>query len=252
MTELPLLQYECPHCGGQFQVDASLRGGHVTCPSCQGVVALAGQTPAAVAEGDRGQDVSAEPIWLNCPVCQGVFRAGQDMAGQQVICPHCQNRVAVPGPASIADAAGSRNADQGPASAQALAGNRPKSPNGDKGVAAQAPLVPELPDGRSDKSAVSWPVVPDTADQLSVTMDAGDETAADRVGTVDEGGVSGIQIHESRRTVAYGDRVIELRPLTPKEKARQRLVKNIVVFAVGAGILISYLLYHVGFWPFGR
>jgi hypothetical protein len=174
------------------------------------------------------------------------------MAGQQVICPHCQIRVAVPGPASIADAAGSRDTDVGPASAQALAGNPPKSPHGAEGVAAQAPLVPELTDRRSDQSAASRPVAPVTTAPFSVTLDTGDETEAEGLGTVDEGGGSGIQIHEARRTVAYGDRVIELRPLTPEEKARQRLVKNIIVFVVSVGILVSYLLYHVGFWPFGR
>jgi hypothetical protein len=158
------------------------------------------------------------------------------MAGQQVICPHCQNRVAVP--------------DSTPA--QVLGGDRPKSPGGDASVAAQTPLAPSVPDTRSDASPLSPPPLPVTTDQFAVTMAASDEMDAERTGTVAEGGVAGIEIHETRRTVKHGDQVIELRHLTPEEKARQRLVKNIVLFVVSVGILITYVLYHVGFWPFAR
>ncbi|NIL95720.1 MAG: hypothetical protein GTO62_00880 [Planctomycetales bacterium] len=95
-------------------------------------------------------------------------------------------------------------------------------------------------------------MAPIAGDQAMAPVEVSHQPGLQPDVVLDQTELSGIEIHQAPRTIKAGDQVIELRPLTPEEKVRQRLIKNIVVFVIGAGILIFYLLYHVGFWPFGR
>lgn len=86
MTNLPL---QCPLCGSMMEIDASMAGMQVTCPTCQGVV----QTPPL--EEPPAQDPTGA-VSLACPLCQGAFQVVPEMAGQQVACPHCEQPVGIP------------------------------------------------------------------------------------------------------------------------------------------------------------
>lgn len=108
-------QFQCPHCSGLFQVDASMGGTQVACPHCHGTVGL---PPAEAPEshwgahGWQGQHAGGADLgqtrespvvppagqeWmLHCPVCQGMFQIPPELAGHVVACPHCQSAVQAP------------------------------------------------------------------------------------------------------------------------------------------------------------
>lgn len=56
-----------------------------------------------------------------------------------------------------------------------------------------------------------------------------------------------IVIHDAPKVIRQGDQIIELRRLTPEEKARRRLIKNIFVVVVCAAILAGYLTWALMF-----
>ena len=51
----------------------------------------------------------------------------------------------------------------------------------------------------------------------------------------EEGGL--VRLREPVKTVGYGDDAVELRTLTPEERARRRLRKNLILWTVGLVIL---------------
>ncbi len=56
-----------------------------------------------------------------------------------------------------------------------------------------------------------------------------------------------IVIHDAPTVIRQGDQIIELRRLTPEEKARRRLIKNIFVVALCAAILAGYMTWALMF-----
>ncbi len=252
MTDTPLLPYACPRCGGQFRVDPSQAGEQVHCPHCQTVVAL-GETP----RGGGGPAASpptatGEALSLNCPVCHGLFRTARETAGQQVLCPHCQQRVAVPDVGASQPAAGSPDAAS-PPSGPTPTGPPPVPPASDAGLAAPTPPGPG-PETRAESPSPSWPppLPPAGTGEVQISVPDSQPAAGQPATAGDANPLGGVVIHDAPRTITRGGQVIELRSLTREERARQRKIKNIVMFLVGVAILGSYLLYHVGFWPFGR
>ncbi len=150
------------------------------------------------------------------------------------------------------DAASGRTGYPHPSADSPPTGHPPSSSTGDPGLASPTPPVWPPGTGPANKFETEPPMAPIAGDQAMAPVEVSHQPGLQPDVVLDQTELSGIEIHQAPRTIKAGDQVIELRPLTPEEKVRQRLIKNIVVFVIGAGILIFYLLYHVGFWPFGR
>lgn len=59
--------------------------------------------------------------------------------------------------------------------------------------------------------------------------------SAPRPISVPDGGP--IRLREPVKTVGVGDDEIELRSLTPEERARRRLIKNLILWGIGVAII---------------
>ncbi len=88
------IQLNCPRCASLFQIDGSMAGQQVACPSCQQLVTI----PATVGTAPPTGPAVGSPLGtdLNCPLCAGAFQVTPDMSGQQVGCPQCGSLVTVP------------------------------------------------------------------------------------------------------------------------------------------------------------
>lgn len=67
---MTLSQFNCPHCGGPFQVDTSLHSLQVACPHCRQPVAFANESPVSVrsfSEHSNSEPPVAEPPLLEPP-----------------------------------------------------------------------------------------------------------------------------------------------------------------------------------------
>jgi hypothetical protein len=56
-----------------------------------------------------------------------------------------------------------------------------------------------------------------------------------------------ILIHDAPTTVRQGDQIVQLRRLTPEEKARRRVIKNIFVVLLCAAVLGGYVAWALVF-----
>jgi hypothetical protein len=145
----------------------------------------------------------------------------------------------------------------------------PTSPDSEAGPAGTVPSEPTIADRRVEAyippttpqfatPGSSDPAIPSPLDPMGPTG-APSGTAPEHLDDAEAepipqapSGEGRIQVHDKPRTVCYGDEVVELRQLTPEEKTRRRLMKNAVVIAVGILIMMTYILFHVGYWPFSR
>ncbi len=50
-----------------------------------------------------------------------------------------------------------------------------------------------------------------------------------------------VTLHEPKRVVQQGEEEVEIRSLTPEEKARRRMFKNIIMFGFGGMVLLIVL-----------
>ena len=52
------------------------------------------------------------------------------------------------------------------------------------------------------------------------------------------------RIKDRPKVVGEGDDAVEVRRLSPEEKARRRAVRNVILFIVGVAILLAYVVYQ--------
>jgi hypothetical protein len=107
----------------------------------------------------------------------------------------------------------------------------------------QAPVRPqETPDSQA-------PIQPDAQPQQDpiglATTAVADPLASSPA--VDPETGEPIVIHDAPAIVRQGDQIIELRRLTPEEKARRRMLKNIFVVFLCAAVLAGYLTWALVF-----
>lgn len=79
-----------------------------------------------------------------------------------------------------------------------------------------------------------------TDDELSGTAAASDQTPGTIVVPAEDG--SAITLREPVKTVGHGVDAVELRRLTPAERARKRLIFRLVTVGICLGILVITLL----------
>ncbi len=253
---MPPVHLSCPHCTGILQVEPHLAGRQVTCPTCLNPITIPtfgpeltgaalgppgmgppgmgppgmgppappsfappAPPPPGPGPGSPGYGSSQDPLPLACPHCSGLFQVLPSMAGQAVACPHCQVAVTVPswGPP----------APPAPAPAPLPSPAPPPSPSPQFGP----PLSPVAPPGPP-------PAVPGPPAPLPVS------SGPTRPIPVTPRPVSGpvTPIEERSKTIGRGDEKVELRKLTPEERAQRRRTRNLIMGVMFVGILLAVFI----------
>jgi DNA-directed RNA polymerase subunit RPC12/RpoP len=102
------IKITCAKCKKPLWATAALAGKRVKCPACQSVLTVPAP-PAADLEALAAKALGAQPaeepakaavkdITFACPSCDEEIKAGGDMAGKQMPCPHCSRIIKVPLP----------------------------------------------------------------------------------------------------------------------------------------------------------
>lgn len=230
------VQFHCPLCDGLFQVDDALSGIEVNCPHCQGLV--------MVPDFAGPPQPTSETLQLSCPVCTGPFQVTAEMSGQQVTCPHCQQVVAVPEldgfptgyspppepmlPPTAA-AAVDVNAFYPPGYQAPATRTEPEHPREESllppsaggGTVRTASPSDLLPPGAADTTAA-------VSERKPLPAAIPERSAKDPVLIPTDKGYVGV--HEPVKTIRRHGEEVELRKLTPEEKARRRVVRNTILF----------------------
>ena len=100
-------------------------------------------------------------------------------------------------------------------------------------------LPPGIGAGPSPGQQVALPESPDERDLGGLPILEQAESGSLTMLTEDG---SSVTLREPVKTIGHGDDAQELRQLTSKEKARRRMVKNLVLWSFGALILIVAVL----------
>ncbi len=266
MTNLSL---QCPLCGSMMEIDASMAGMQVACPTCQGVV----QTPPL--EMGPGIVPAAEPLSLGCPICQGAFQVVPEMAGQQVACPHCQSPVGIPdlwnaGAPPVMEMGGMSMPPFEPPPVEAPDDGLPVVRSGKKkkrigpNIADLLPpgaesLPPELPPvpaepaplPKDDPAALAAALLPPgvaaggpvtVGEQKAISTTPSKRpvrlptSAHGKVVPTPDGGYTTLQDKPTMVDTAAGP--MEVRKLSPEEKAKRRFRMNLIMYGVCLLILI--------------
>ena len=153
-----------------------------------------------------------ELMSLACPSCGGMFQVPPSAAGLELPCPTCRQIVTIPGPA--------------PAPITATPPPLPQVPPEDS-----EPVESLLPPGAADPGVVPQAEMPLPAAPRPVLV------------TVAPSDANPLAIMDRPMTVGEGVDQVEVRRLTPEEKARCRAVRNVILFAIGVAILLAFIVY---------
>lgn len=260
-----------------LSVDSSMAGYQVACPTCQGIVTV----PAFDAPVPPPPPPVDDAVSLNCPLCMGLFQVLASSQGQQVSCPHCAGLVQVPvfsdptGGAPTAPFGGVPESTFAPP--EPVWAPQPLFPSAPSPVPSPpAPLPTFAP---SPPSYAPVPNVPTPASggmrPIPVSESAGagrGAMAPNRPIAVSEASTGGLVFNpqpsatarptkaepvallptEDGQVVALRDPVktigrpgqeVELRQLSPEEKTKRRITRNIIM--VAASLLLLTIVMFV-------
>lgn len=274
-------QFTCPHCAGVFQVDSSMAGGQVACPHCRNVVVLPAMGAVAPAQPTFPQTPGVQQPFPNVsapqpqppheqpvrppspqapivgPVQEQAVKApgaGQPLrpvpvvpqqpqrpaGGQTPIRTPSQRQPITPAsptprpiPTSQPTVTGPRTADSqkttpkptSPASGRDKTGSRPLP------MSAPRP-VPTSPT-RSAAPTPSTPV-PSTPSQRP--------TGGGKSLVIPTEDGTFVTLRDPIKTVGEGDEEMELKSLSPEEREKKKLKKNLIVWGFGL-VIIAITLY---------
>ncbi len=225
-----LVTLECPLCRGMIQVDVAAAGQHVACPLCQGTMqvpplaAIAAAAPAPPAPPPPppppGRNLPPMPVMLmavSCPGCGGAFQVPPGTAGMQLPCPTCQRLVTIPEPSA---AAGSE------------APETSAPPAVDAAAAAVEDVSALLPPGASAAPGAPGEQValPQAPRPILVPPSQSPEG-------------NGLALRDRPKILGEGADEIEVKRLSPAEKARRRTIRNVVLFVLGLAGLLAIGIY---------
>lgn len=154
------------------------------------------------------------------------------MVGQQVLCPYCNARLLVPEGGGRAEPV-----DASPVSAP-VAPSHPTSVEPGRAIVIEKPIEPQPGTSKSSTGASSASATEETArkqDHSIFRPAAGDEIVDPELAVKDEG----------TRLVKVGDQYVEIRRLSPEEKAARRFKRNIIMVVMAAvvlGVVIFFLV----------
>lgn len=269
----------CPVCAGLFQIAPQMAGQEVLCPVCQARVTVPDSEPNTQATQDEATQPAQSSVSVYDPPTLPRKDTSADDAPLPTIDADSHDAAidaytppSLPGASPPADPSSNparvveqhklpprpqQTADP-PASAPQTAApvdpappaSQPTSPEPSidpqqpVATAAQAPMPPTSADpmAPADIRVAPDPQQPEIAAQSPVAEPANAANPpADVPVALDPDTGQPIQIHDAPVTVRRGDQVIELRRLTPKEKSRRRMIKNLIVIAICASVIIGYL-----------
>lgn len=171
-----------------------------------------------------------------CPTCFAAIAVGADLFGGPADCPLCGGGFNVPlkaAPPPPAAAPGSRPPAEAatPAAAAQAATHSPSAATASMPTHSPVPVLAPTPAGAA----------PLTGGATATTLAGGheDPVAAAASPTAPS---SELAFHEPVMRVGSGDNVIELRRLTPEEKAQRRARRNVVMLLLGVSILMAIVL----------
>ena len=249
----------CPHCVGSFLVDSTMAGQEALCPNCKGMVIIPRVeiAPPPVPP--------AEPTnQFACPVCFQAFGALASMAGQQVMCPHCGSTVVVPPDPAVGLSGASDFAVAPPEAARPpapyvlsppppiepplpLPSGEPLVPVGPGHVtspptpipahrakAQVKPVEPLRPDVGAKQLDARSPATTATSDARPNRPIVAPVSAPPAPTPAVEFVPPAVELSERPAPTATEP---PIRKLSPEERARYRLVKNLIVLAICAAVL---------------
>ena len=150
-----------------------------------------------------------------CPTCCGAIAVSADLQGKSAECPLCGGGFRVPLPYA--------SAQPSPASAPAQRVKRRRKSKPDAQPLTSPTDRQPAPDSASDSVPPGDPPQPATDTDTDTDTDT-------------------MRFREPVRTIGSGDRVIELRRLSPEEKASRRGRRNLVMLLSGLSILMVIVL----------
>ena len=221
------MQFCCPYCQGIFQIDEVLAGQQVSCPHCAHVVATSvGQPPnppppTAPLEPNSNLPV-VPPVILSEVVAPPV--APDSMS-------HSDALVESPPPIQpVAD-----DGDEPTKASDSMVTDTPiprlKKHN---------PLKKATTSKRKAKNEIEGATDPLLATRTEHRKEdrKSDSTVAPEIMTISAEGGHSFTLQNTAKSVHFGDEKVELSSLTPEEKERRRFRRNLVMWCVGAGILV--------------
>ena len=235
-------KFACPHCQKAIRVPTEMAGKAARCPLCTGVF--------------RVPDVSSPPrtpspteLQFSCPCCGAAFQVERKSLGQAVACPICQSPVQLP----ASDTSSNDRPPPMPTGAEAS-----RTPSSDTPLHIRSPR-PRLEDGFDDQPIVAE-IVAESTEAVSQRSAEGrpkpvQPQSVDRPKTVDEllppkfestlpdsarnvAALGGMILREPVRKVVQGDRTRQIVSVAPEVKARRRLTRNLIMFALGSALLL--------------
>lgn len=284
------VQFNCPHCAGLFQVDDSMAGQQVGCPSCGSLLVLPTMNPSvAPSQPPRSTQENSPP---QNPMPTVPQQSASNNSPAAMYPPGMQ-------PGATGNQTNSGPVPQQPATPLYPPGHeqtaRPASPDGmlPPGVDGGATKPSNRPIPTSASKAVSRPTSdptvpaqPSAAESLlppgaeratsggtkiESMLPPGSQTPSSPVaanvrpdtpvaatdekqsGPVVIPTADGdyVAVREPVKTVGYGDDEVELRQLTAEEKARRRLKKNLILWGFGLLVIGVTLAILLAIGPIG-
>jgi hypothetical protein len=215
-----------------------------------------------------------------CPVCQGQVAAQVDLGGHDACCPLCASLFTVPFPDAAAKGPPDAAADPPPPPSTAAAADEPTAlaedwdpvitqlaPPRQESPPAERPEEPDIipvveaaftevepppatpaaalpPEASSEPPAepvVAPPLTPEPI-AAAAPADERNESLPQVGGAPVEARSEELVFAEPVRTIRQGDRVIEIRRLSPEERRSRRFRRNLMMIVVGISILLAIVL----------
>jgi len=222
------MQFCCPYCQGIFQIDDVLAGQQVSCPHCAHVVAIpVGQpldSPSPTAPLESNSDLSAVP-----PVISS-----------EVVAP----------PVTPDSMSQSDTPMESPPPIQPVADNRDEPTKASDSMVTDSPISrlkkhKRIEKATSSKSAAKNNEIEGANDTLLAARTEhrkedrrSDSGVAPEIMTITAESGHSFTLQNTAKSVHFGDEKVELSKLAPEEKERRRFRRNLVMWCVGAGILV--------------
>jgi ribosomal protein S27E len=216
-----LVTLECPRCRGMIQVDSSAAGRQVECPLCTGTMQIPSAEALAAAPPTPPPAYSQPPPVPPPmpPMPRGMPRVPVDL--MSVACPSCGGTFQVPP---------STAGMQLPCPACRQLVSIPEMTGPSLPADASEPVESLLPPGAANAATLPGEQMPlPAAPRPAFVAPA---TEGDR-----------LVVQERPKVMGEGHEAVELRRLSPEEKARRRAVRNAILFLLGLAVLLAYIVY---------
>jgi ribosomal protein S27E len=245
-----------------IQVDPAAAGQQVACPLCQGTMQVppaealaAAFAPPAPPAGPPSVAPAMPPVPvalmpLACPTCGGMFQVPPSAAGMQLPCPSCGQLVTIPDASALAAAVPPPAPPPAP-----VAETEPMHVTSEsQPTPGPADIASLLPPGAATGFAAAvavpqssdWDVktlLPPGASETGAATEQVPLPPAPRPVLVPPTGGQAIAIVEKPKVIGQGENEVEVKRLSPEEKARRRMVRNVILFVIGLMILLAFVVY---------